>query len=320
MKHKTTAVTMFFNNDNIRSEDFYMKRGLAVLSIQSPLFILCDERTYPKIRELREQLVDDAHEKTTYVVKSFKDYDIYTLSHGIVSENRMNVNLYETNTRNTPSYYILLMMKFLAIFLAKQQNPYDSDFFAWIDFGGNNHSYRYIHTYFKKIVENPNTRVSCCYIHYRSRKELLNLKDFVDSGGCGIATNVFTVERTYVNAFYTGIMSIFHEMLLAGCGHTDEQCFTVLYNRVPDLFTIYYGDYSSVLMNYHDVRGDYNSIKSFFIFETLHKGRDDLTRSAVLSILVSVEKGTLYLPDSEIRWLKNILNIIWMRRRTIRAS
>jgi len=75
------------------------------------------------------------------------------------------------------------------------------------------------------------------------------------------------------------------------------------YHRYPELCTLYYGDYYSILSNYHVVRDDYASIKHYFINETLVKGRRDLTSSAANAVLRSVKNGTISLPDSEIEFL-----------------
>jgi hypothetical protein len=107
---------------------------------------------------------------------------------------------------------------------------------------------------------------------------------FARGGHCGVGATCFTVERDYVRRFYSGCMSIFHELLLHGLGHHEEQIMAYFYHRYPDLCTIYYGDYYSIVTNYHGVKEDISSIRHFFINEARTKGRPDLAREASLSL------------------------------------
>jgi len=78
------------------------------------------------------------------------------------------------------------------------------------------------------------------------------------------------------------------------------------YHRYPELCTLYYGDYYSILSNYHVVRDDYASIKRYFIMESLVKGRRDLASGAAKAVLSSVENGNISLPQNEIEFLKSL--------------
>ena len=116
----------------------------------------------------------------------------------------------------------------------------------------------------------------------------------------------FSVEADYVSRLYNGSLSIFHEMLQKGVGHADEQVFTTFYDRFPELFMIYYGDYYSILMNYHAPIQDYPSIRHFFINEAIHKGRRDLAKGCAADVLKAVDAGQLSLTHSEVVSLRSL--------------
>jgi hypothetical protein len=198
------------------------------------------------------------------------------------------------------------MFKILAIQIAYQKNFFKTPFYSWIDFGGS-HVMRDLFTAATKSLQNPNPKISMCYIHYRSHSELQDrLQRKIQGGYCGIGGTSFSVEADYVSRLYNGSLSIFHEMLQKGIGHADEQVFTTFYDRFPELFTIYYGDYYSILTNYHAPIQDYGCIRHVFINEAIHKGRRDLALACAQEVLKAVDLGLLALNQGEIASLKSL--------------
>jgi hypothetical protein len=103
--------------------------------------------------------------------------------------------------------------------------------------------------------------------------------------------------------------STFYEMLAKGVGHTDEQVFTYCYDRHPELFTIYFGDYYSVILNYHNTVQDWHTVKYCFIQQAKSAGREDLALLAAKSILTGYEKKISDLPESEVAYMRSIANL-----------
>jgi hypothetical protein len=162
--------------------------------------------------------------------------------------------------------------------------------------------------YAPKMLENPNSKISFCYIHYRNGSELSAAGKYC-AGMCGIAATTITVESDYMNQFYNGMMSIFHEMLFYKMGHAEEQVLTCFYDRHPELCTIYNGDYYSILTNYHFIREDYHSVKYHFIHEAINKGRKNIASVAACKIIESVNAGIITLDNNEVNWLHAIKGV-----------
>jgi hypothetical protein len=305
----SVAVTMFFNlkalsdaTTEVRPVEFYVNNGRTTLSQQVPMVILCDSHTRPWIEELRTQLAPGVN--TVYVEKSLQDYEHYSLNHSIITENRRGNPNY-VNSRNTPSCFLIYILKFHALKIAENLFP-DATHYYWLDFGCA-HIARDAETYLPKMLANPNPKISCMYIHYRSNSEIANMQRYMYAGNpCSMAATVFSVEKSYVNKLFTHALSIFYEMLSKGIGHTDEVVLTYLYSRFPDMFHLYYGDYYSTVSNYTDVVMNYSEIKRFFIGPTLASGRHDLAKTCATAILQSVSKGVLSLPQGEITYLQGL--------------
>ena len=288
--YKSTLVTFYFNlttlpdaTDAGKPQSFYMEKGRETLKLQNPMVIFCDDTTHSTIKAIRDEEVSD-QTLTKYIIRPFTDYDFYRHNWPIICANRKGVPCY-ANDRNTASYFLVSMFKIIALQLAHQANFYKTPFYTWVDFGGS-HVMRSFHDATMKILANPRPKISMCYIHYRGHQELQDrLQHKVQGGYCGIAAGSLTAEASYIPRFYTGCMSIFYEMLTNMVGHGEEQVFNFFYDRFPDLCTIYYGDYYSILTNYHGPVEDIGSVERFFINEAIHKGRRDLAKQAAQAIL-----------------------------------
>lgn len=310
---KTTVVTMFFNLKELRDAslqtrpvEFYVKNGVNTLKIKNPMIIFCDETTEPFLREIRDREVGETV-PTVYIVKNIKEYEYYIQNWDIINENRKKSNGYkDPSDRNTVSYFLMGMFKPVALRIAKQRNDFNSTHYAWIDLGCN-HIVRKLDDNVSKMLDKPNPKVSVCYIHYRGKDEITNMKSYMQySGPCGIASTAYTVEKDYVDRYYSSMFSIFNEMLYVGYGHTDETVMVYCYDRYPEIFDIYYGDYYSIFTNYHNVIDDYKSIKNFFIYSCLNKNKRDLAKECSKKILHSYQQKLIELNNDEINFLTNI--------------
>ena len=309
---KTVVVSMFFNlsklkdsNINTRPVEFYLEKGREILHIDSPMVIFCDSSTKEPIKQIRDRLVPE--NETLYIEKDIDEYDFYKHNWDIIQLNRSKSivsSIYRTS-RVTSSYFLMGMFKPLAIKIAAQK--ISATHYVWMDFGCAHIAPHDLRNSAMMILNNPRPKVCICYIHYRSAKELNNIVDFTNSGGCGIATTIFSVEAEYVGRLYSATMSIFYEKLSRGVGHTDETVFTYCYDRYPELFTIYHGDYYSVLQNYHHVRRDWHLVNERFIAYAKIAGRDDLAKEAVISILKGYYNRTSDFPESKIDSILNTL-------------
>ena len=314
MASQATIVTMFFDisgftdsTSEVRPRTFYLEKCISTLSIDSPMVIFCDESSHGDIIRLRNQLLPGANAITSYVVKPIQEYDIYQLHFEIIRKNRQNDQFY-VNNRNTVSYFILSMFKIVALLIAKQMNPFKSPFYAWLDFGGG-HVMRQVDTYAPLMLANPHPKIAFCYIHYRSPAEMNKESRFCNAL-CGVAAGAFTVQREYVDLLYNGVMSSFHELLSYGIGHAEEQMLTLFYQKNPQDCTLFYGDYYSIIQNYHLVLDDYECIKRNFIDEAMRKNRLDIAALAASKVLESVREGTVTVMPDEIDWLSRIAHSV----------
>ena len=200
--YKTTIVTFYFNLKNLRDatpsvrpQEFYMEKGRATLKLPYPMVVFCDEKTYDLIKQIRDQEVSD-RSLTRYIVKNLTQYDFYKDNWDIIHQNRKHfAYLYNESNRNTSSYFLSCMFKIYAIYLAKQRDYFNTPYYAWIDFAGS-HVIRDFDRGSRNMCENPTPKISLCYIHYRGKNELSDMRLFYANGGqCCIASGAFTIQK-----------------------------------------------------------------------------------------------------------------------------
>jgi hypothetical protein len=186
--------------------------------------------------------------------------------------------------------------------MAKQRNDFNTPYYAWVDLGCN-HVLQNVSEYAPKMLDNPNPKISACYIHYRSKKELEDMNVFLADGGpCGMAATVFTAQTEYIDRFYNAMLQLFNEQLCRGIGHSDEQTMTYCYDRYPELFHIYNGEYYSILTNYHRPTADLSAIRLHFVYNCVNSGMKTLAKEAIKRVLDSLdqkEKENVSLNDIE---------------------
>ena len=304
------GITMFFSLKSLsdssaqtRPNEFYQKNATTTLSVNIPLIIFCDSSTRNWIEPLRSSL---SNKKTIYVEKNFTETEFYKVNHPIVVRNReMSPGYKDPTDRNTPSYLLIQMFKVFALQMAYEL--VDASHYIWIDMGCG-HIIWEAKDQLQKVFTNLRPKIGITYIHYRSHEELIDMKSFLATGGpCGVACTMYTVEKPYVTLLYTRALSIFYEMLSKGVGHCDEQVFTYLYDRFPDMFTLTYGDYYSIASNYTYVTRDYWSIRWHFIQNALNAGRKDLASACAKTLLDSHSIGSITIDQNEINFLTSLV-------------
>jgi len=279
-----TIVSMFFNlknmpdaTDSIRSPEFYKEYAERLLRLDYPMVIFCDSDTYPILDSIRT-------DKIILINKSIIEYDYFKELYPKVIENRKTIP--SPDDRNTGSYFLLTLFKFQALKLAKEHLPL-STHYIWVDIGlsfavrnrGN------FETDLTNIMNNPTQKISCCYIHYRNKNELYPMTNYLFGGGkCAIASGLISVQTEFVENLFNEMFRILYEQISLGIGHAEEQILVYVYDQHPEWFNIYYGDYGSLLTNYHKSIYDIESIKYHFIRNAQNARRSDLVILAINSI------------------------------------
>ena len=125
----TTIVTGYFQLDRAKaSHDNYREWMSNMLSIQTPMVIFCDERSYTTIHELRKGKT----EQTRIIITQWTDFFCYRYMH-YFKEHLLLDN--ERNRGHSVELYMIWSEKSNFLKRAVELNPFSSDFFLWVDIG-----------------------------------------------------------------------------------------------------------------------------------------------------------------------------------------
>lgn len=237
--------------------------------------LFCDETTQEKLRELRGE------KPTIYVVKSLTEYDYYGELYPIIVGNREKLPTIDTN--NTPGYFLSSVFKILALKAAQKQ--IQATHYFWIDLNIGN-VVRNVHL-IQRALQSPRSKIAMCYIHYRSHQELYPVWNFLNGDGkCCFGTGFFSVENAYVERFYDLSFGVFRRQVMKeGVGHSDSQCFVYVYDSNPEVFNLFFGDYYSLVENYHRSVEDHDSIRRHFVEKAQADNKIDVVAVAQNSML-----------------------------------
>jgi hypothetical protein len=259
-----TLVTAYFNltkcedaSDEINKRDksYYISHATSTLSLPYNLVIYCDEDSVDAIRKIRPEYLKD---KTEYIICKFDDFrftknnykldDNFDDYRKMIIENRKK-NPYYLDNRNTASYYLFCMSRYIMLKETINKNTFKSTHFAWINFCIERMGYSNLIRLDEALALNR-YKFSTCYIDYIPQELVNNTNEYFKWGRCSMCSGFFTGSSEYMYKVCDLIENKFLEYLYKGYGHADEQLYSPVYFQHPELFEHYYGDYNQMITNY----------------------------------------------------------------------
>lgn len=232
-----------------RPDSYYLQHANATLSLPYNMVIYCDQASLPKIRAIRPTYLST---KTTYIIREFDDFSIAGLGFGVyrdkIHENRRK-RPYHFDDRNTASYYLFCVSRYIMLQETIAANPYKSTHFCWINFCIERMGYKNL-VYLDEALNLHRDRFSTCYIDYIPETLVNDVATYFQWGRCSMCSGFFTGAKTYMYTVCGLIIGQFLAYLDAGYGHADEQLYSPVFFKHPDLFEHYYGDYTEMITNY----------------------------------------------------------------------
>jgi len=201
-----TLVTAYFNltkcsdaSDEIkaRSKEYYFSDSIATLSQPYNMVIYCDMESIEMIKNIRPKYLEN---KTKYIIK---DFDKIMIENKNFSEYRTQIiknrieKPYNFDNRNTASYYLFCMLRYVIMKEVIENNYFNSTHFAWINFCIERMG-------FKNLIHLPEAlsvnrdRFSTCYIDYIAPELVFNTKEYFKWGRCGMCSGFFTGNKEYM--------------------------------------------------------------------------------------------------------------------------
>jgi hypothetical protein len=283
-----TLVTGYFNltncpdaSDEIKKRDknYYLQSSLSTLSLPHNLIIYCDIDSIDIIRNIRPTYLES---KTKYIVCEFDNFKFKKNFDQTFRDYREKIiknrkeKPYNFDNRNTASYYLFCMSRYIMLKESIETNPFHSTHFAWINFCIERMGFRNLIRLDEGLSINRD-KFSTCYIDYIPESLVKNVGEYFQYGRCGMCSGFFTGNAKYMYTVCDLIEDKFIEYLSNGYGHADEQLYSPVYFSNPSLFEHYYGDYTEMITNYVYAYDFPEKILWFFIKHSFEFFEVDLT-------------------------------------------
>lgn len=254
-----TLVTAYFNltkcpdasvEINKRGPSYYVQHSISTLSLPYNLVIYCDKESHDLIYNIRPE---EFRTKTKYIVCEFdefvlKDGRTFRQARDKINQNRVE-NPYQFDNRNTASYYLFCLSRYIMLKETIDANPFKSTHFSWINFCIERMGYQNL-VRLDEALSIQRNKFSTCYIDYIPESLVKNTHEYFRYGRCGMCSGFFTGNSEYMYKVCDLILDQFLTYLEQGYGHADEQLYSPVYFANPELFEHYYGDYQEMITNY----------------------------------------------------------------------
>jgi len=285
-----------------RNSQHFLKHAGSTLELDQNMVIFCEPKN---LDDLKSKRPEHLAKKTRYIVMEFSEFPMYVHLDKI-KENRRVRSQYDHN-RCCPSYYLLCMARYSMLKKVIAENPFESTHFAWLNIciermGPSNVKY------LPDVFASFRDKFSTCYIDYIRKEEF---PEVIDYGRCSMCSGFFTGNAHYMKTFCDKIEEKFLYYLERGYGHADEQLYSPIYFENPELFEVYYGDYTEMITNYHWIRERPSEPLRLIIRGSFGAGDFVSCRPACETLWVSFKKGYAQLQEWE------VLHLIAMYRKCL---
>lgn len=308
-----TLVTAYYNltkcpdaSDEIKARDqqYYISNAYSTLSLPNNLIIYCDQDSYEMLYQIRPSYL---REKTKYVINEFDDFNIngikYNLLRDMINNNRIT-HPYTFDKRNTASYYLFCVSRYIMLLETIESNPFNSTHFSWINICIQRMGINNVRRLPEALSINRD-KFSTVYIDYIPKEFVDDVNEYFKRGYCSMCSGFFTGNAAYMSEFCTHLLKTFIYYLNLGRGHADEQLYSKIFFDNPKIFEHYYGDYVEMITNYVYSYDNPNKIVHIFIPNSHRWGNYKKCKEACEFVLKSVSKKKCILSNDDLHKLLN---------------
>ena len=287
-----------------RPKEHYLDSSYSTLMLDYDMVIFCEEESLERIKSIRPEVM---HNKTKFMVTKFDDFTVhehdFVYYRNKIKDNRIK-KPYAFDNRNTPSYYLFCIARYIMMSRVIKENPFNSEHFVWINICIERMGYKNL-IHLDEVLTNIRDKFSTCYIDYVSDKLISDLDEYYKFGRCSMCSGFFTGNKEYFSEFCLKILEKFSDFCNKGYGHADEQLYSAVYFENPGMFEHYYGDYFQMITNYKYIYDNPDITLNLLIPKSFSDEKNDICYKACKFLIESYKKGTIRLNNIQI---KNLMN------------
>jgi hypothetical protein len=287
---------------NNRPKEHYLSNAYATLNLDYDMIIYCEDDNLDIIKQIRPSRL---HPRTKFIVQNFDDFEFegkkFSEYRNIINNNRIT-NPYHFDNRNTASYYLFCISRYLMLLQTMSENIFNSEHFVWINICIERMGFKNL-VHLDEALSNIRDKFSTCYIDYISDKLIQDASKYFEYGRCSMCSGFFTGNKMYMGLFCNAVLNKFIEYVNMGYGHADEQLFSPVYFENPEFFEFYYGDYNQMVTNYRYCYENPNITTKLLIPKSYNDKKFSISLNACRFLFNSLQKNNDIILD------KNFYNL-----------
>lgn len=228
-----------------RPIEFYHRHAELTLGLDAPLVIYVDPEQAEWVRSSRRSR--GLLELTRVVERPLEALDLHPMLPSIA---RCRTFANDDPIKGTPLHQIVEWSKFGLVEEVINDNPFGTEYFAWIDLGVGHIARAPI------SFPAPTERVAVLQMCAVAPQEVEDKLAFLGYERGRIAAGFFRGHRDALRQLVDAFRRELASVLAQGFRPNEQMILSYLSVTRPDLFEFYYGDYSSILANWDYVRRD----------------------------------------------------------------
>lgn len=233
--------------------NLYFDLSKELLQLDLPLVIFCESESNEKIKDLRGnlplQIINIPFEEITYYNEYLKS--IERLYNRYIVRGRNPV-------KDTILYHLLTYLKLYFMKKAIKKNYFDSEKFIFIDFGIS-HVAQNLNDIYKWIDDIPD-KIKLMEINPYFPEEGTPYEYFMSYNHHSYAGGLMTGSGDYFIKFSEYFRIFLKEMFENNMLILEEDLYALIVNKHPEIFVLYYGDYTGIISNYNNCILNYNIV------------------------------------------------------------
>jgi len=255
-----TVVTSFYDIRNMenntsknKTTDTYLEKGKFILELPCNLIIFTEEKFREFIIDHRKDFLD----KTVIITQPLDETYYWKYKEIICKLQDTYIITNRDKYKDTPLYIILIYSKFYFLEKSIELDPYNTSKFLWIDFGITHvaQNSNLIYNWLGKISDKIRLMEM---VPYNSENPKEYFKKIYHNHAAGLISG----SKAYMLNFIDLFRNLVNKVIDNGWYQLDEALITIIVNKYPDYFDIYYGNYRNIISNYHEYTGGKETILS----------------------------------------------------------
>ena len=260
------------NKINYKSEDIYFKNAANfILKLPYYLIIFIDDNTNSQRIENRILKSRLEHlDKTVIIKKKINETYYYSYINKIQKINTQN-NLIQISRNFNPYYLSITYNKLFFVKYAIELNPFSSSHFIWIDFGIsyvlNSINSNILFNELRIIMKNIPDKIRQMSLSYSDNQKVNNQigNKYISINAHTafikkLAGGLFSGNKENLITYFDLFKNKIDSLLTNNKYYIDEVIMTMVYLGNKELFTLYYGCYESIILNYYRPNINFMSI------------------------------------------------------------